>query len=47
MREHLKMDHELFQLRVVTVTPDWLEVVGSMRTGQTSWIDRSAARFVA
>jgi hypothetical protein len=45
--QHLKMDYEIFQLRVVTLTPDWLEVVGSMRTGQLVWIDRSAARFTA
>jgi hypothetical protein len=45
--QHLKMDYEIFQLRVVTLTPDWLEVIGSMRTGQLVWIDRSAARFMA
>jgi len=45
--EHLKMDYELFWLRVVTITPDWLEVIGNSRTGDRKWIERTAAEFVA
>jgi hypothetical protein len=45
--EHLKMDYEIFHLRVLTLTPEWLEIIGNTRTGETWWIDRSAARFVA
>lgn len=33
--ERLKMDYELFHLRVVTLTAAWAEVIGSSRTGQT------------
>jgi hypothetical protein len=43
--EHLRMDYELFHLRVITLTRDWLEVIGNTRTGETRWIDRSAVRF--
>jgi hypothetical protein len=33
--QHLKMDYEIFHLRVVTLTPDWIEVIGNMQTGET------------
>ena len=33
--EHLKMDYEPFHLRVVTLSREWLEVVGNSRTGET------------
>jgi len=39
--EHLKMDYELFQLRVLTLTPQWVEVIGNSTTGETRWEDRS------
>ncbi len=45
--EHLKMDYELLHLRVLTLTPDWVEVVGNSRTGETRWVRRPDVRFVA
>jgi hypothetical protein len=43
--EHLKMDYELFHLRVMTLTTEWAEVVGNSRTGQTWWVDRTTVEF--
>ncbi len=45
--EHLKMDYELLQFRVLTLTRDWMEVIGNTRTGEAAWIDRASARFSA
>lgn len=45
--DHLKMDYEIFFLRVVTITPMWLEVIGNSRTGETWWVSREAVRFIA
>jgi len=45
--EHLKMDYELFDLRVLLLTPQWVEVIGNMSNGQTWWVDRSQIRFIA
>ena len=45
--EHLKMDYELFTLRALTLSPEWVEVIGNMRTGETWWVDRQAVQFVA
>lgn len=43
--EHLKMDYEIFLLRVITLTPQWVEVIGNTTTGDTWWLDRSEIRF--
>lgn len=43
--EHLKMDYEIFQLRVVTVARNWLEVIVNKKTGKTAWIDRNAVEL--
>jgi hypothetical protein len=43
--EHLKMDYELFHLRVLTLTAEWVEVIGNSVTGETWWIDRSQVEF--
>jgi hypothetical protein len=40
------MDYELFHLRVLTLTPQWLEVIGNSTTGETRWVDRSQVEFV-
>jgi hypothetical protein len=45
--EHLKMDYELFVLRALTLTADWVEVVGNSTTGETWWIARSDVHFVS
>lgn len=45
--EHLKMDYELFHLRVVTLSPDWVEVIGNSSTGQAWWVPRRDVRFLA
>ena len=45
--EHLKLDYELLQFRVLTLTRDWVEVIGNSRTGQSWWVDRSAVQFSA
>jgi hypothetical protein len=45
--EHLKMDYEIFHLRVITLTPSWVQVIGNSTTGETRWLDRSAIRFTA
>ncbi|HLA64857.1 MAG TPA: hypothetical protein VK610_10550 [Rhodothermales bacterium] len=45
--EHLKMDYELFHLRVLTLTPDWVEVVGNATTGQSIWVARMDVTFIA
>jgi hypothetical protein len=44
--DHLKMDYEIFYLRAVTLTRDWLEVIGNSTTGETVWIARADASFV-
>lgn len=44
--EHLKMDYEIFHLRVITLGKRWAEVIGNMRTGETWWVDRSQLEFV-
>jgi hypothetical protein len=33
--QHLELDYEIFHLRAMTVTPEWLEVIGNARTGET------------
>lgn len=43
--QHLKMDYELFQFRVLTLSQEWAEVIGNTQTGQSWWIERSAIRF--
>jgi hypothetical protein len=43
--EHLKMDYELFHLRVLTLSAEWVEVIGNSTTGETWWIDRSQVEF--
>jgi hypothetical protein len=45
--EHLKMDYEVFHLRVITLTPAWAEVIGNSRTGETRWVKREAVRFTS
>jgi hypothetical protein len=45
--EHLKMDYEIFHLRVVTLSAGWLEVIGNSTTGETYWVDRSEVEFVS
>jgi hypothetical protein len=45
--EHLKMDYELFQLRALTLTPAWVEVIGNSRTGESWWVDRSQVQFAS
>ena len=45
--EHLKMDYEIFHLRVLTLTPSWAEVVGNSTTGETWWVARTGGQFVA
>lgn len=44
--EHLKMDYEIFHLRVVTLGEQWAEVIGNTTTGETWWVDRSQIAFV-
>lgn len=38
--ERLKMDYELFLLRAVSLTPQWVEVIGNATTGETWWVAR-------
>lgn len=45
--EHLKMDYELFHLRVLTLGARWAEVIGNSTTGETRWVDRSQVEFVS
>ncbi len=45
--EYVKMDYELLHLRVLTLTPDWVEVIGNSRTGQTRWVRRADVRFAS
>lgn len=40
--EHLKLDYEIFQLRAVTLSRNWIEVIVNKKTGKTAWIDRNA-----
>lgn len=37
---HLKIDYEILYLRVVSVTPEFIEVVVNEQTGQTAYMDR-------
>lgn len=45
--EHLKMDYEIFLLRVTRLTPHWAEVIGNTTTGETWWVDRAGIRFAS
>lgn len=44
--EHLKMDYEILQLRVVSVSRNWLEVIVNTKTGRTAWVDKNVVEFL-
>lgn len=43
--EYLKLDYEILQLRAVTLSRNWIEVIVNKKTGQTAWVDRHAVTF--
>ena len=45
--DQLKMDYEIFYLRVVTLTRDWVEVIGNSSTGETTWVSREAVSYTS
>jgi hypothetical protein len=44
--EHLKLDYDIFQLRAVTVSRNWIEVIVNTKTGKTAWVDKKAVEFL-
>lgn len=45
--EHLKIDYELLDLRVLTLGREWVEVIGNSRTGETWWVNRADVTFAS
>jgi hypothetical protein len=45
--DHLKIDYEVFFLRAMTLTRDWVEVIGNSVTGETWWVPREDVAFTA
>lgn len=43
--EHSKLDYEILQLRAITLSRNWIEVIVNKKTGQTAWVDRNAVTF--
>lgn len=44
--ELVKLDYDLFYLRAVTISRNWIEVIVNNKTGRTAWIDRHIVEFV-
>lgn len=43
--EHIKLDYQIFNFRVITYAQNWVEVMVNNATGQTSWVDRQAIGY--
>jgi hypothetical protein len=43
--EHIKLDYDIFNFRVVTYSQNWLEVIVNNTNGLTRWIDRQAVDY--
>lgn len=43
--ESVKLDYDILNMRVITYSQNWIEVVVNNHTGQTAWIDRHAAVY--
>ncbi len=47
MPELVKFDYDLFLLRAVSISRNWIEVVVNSQTGRTAWVDRHTVEFVS
>lgn len=45
--ELVKLDYDLFFLRAVSISRNWIEVVVNTKTGRTAWVDRHTVEFVS
>ena len=43
---HLKMDYNVLNLRLISVSPEFIEVMVNERTGQTTYMDRSKNKLI-
>lgn len=43
--EFLKLDYDIFQLRAITISRNWIEVIVNRQTGKTAWVDRNAVTY--
>jgi hypothetical protein len=44
--EFLNLDYDIFFLRTITLSKDWMEVIVNNKTGQIAWIYANAAEFI-
>jgi hypothetical protein len=45
--EFLKLDYDIFQLRAITISKNWIEVIVNRQTGKTAWVDRNAVTYLS
>ena len=45
--EIIKLDYDILQLRAITVSKNWIEVIVNRQTGKTAWVDRNAVDYVS
>lgn len=43
--EHLKLDYEIFYLKILTMNREWLEVETNKETGATAWVSGRVAKI--
>ncbi len=44
--EVLKLDYNLLNLRAVTLSKNWIEVIVNRQSGETRWLDRHAVEYL-
>lgn len=45
--EYIKLDYDIFHLRAITLSRNWIEVIVNRQTGKTAWVERNAVDFVS